>query len=215
VADKGKIATFEEIKDPNIWTFWLNSLCGLKEIYFNGGEHLNLPYFARVFNSLRDFNINMFTNLPRKNLLQLMKLQKNNNNVILKCSFHPQQDESLNMFVDRTKKIPKEINWSVVVIKASGISGRMYLDGFRKYGIYAQAEELVFPEHQIKTKTVICDSREHIIGPNLKVYRCLYNLVNDINGISINRYEFKFKEKECYNYPKCFACSSAYAHINY
>ena len=214
VAKRGEIFPYQDVKDWTLWVDALNRLKNLKELYFNGGEHLLLPYFPDVINNLRGFNINIFSNLPRRGLDNLRRLQKNNNNIILRTSYHPLSDEPLNMFVDRYEQIPKDILSSVIIIKDSGISTEMYIDGFSRYGIHATAADLVCPGLDTsKTKNVMCNSMEHVIGPNMKVYRCAYNLVNNLDGIPFDEYEFKLKELPCNNYPKCFSCSSAYAKI--
>ncbi|HDY89035.1 MAG TPA: radical SAM protein [bacterium] len=214
LAEHGKISPYQDVKEWAAWVYHLNSLTNFRELYFNGGEHLLLPYFPDVINNLRGFNINIFSNLPRKGLDNLRRLQKNNNNIILRTSYHPLSDEPLNMFVDRYRQIPKDILSSVIIIKDSGISTEMYIDGFSRYGIHATAADLVCPGLDTsKTKNVMCNSMEHIIGPNMQVYRCAYNLVNNIGGVSIQNYEFRHKEEPCNNYPKCFSCSSAYAKI--
>lgn len=215
VAENGHIAPYRDEKDWEAWIYQLNLLKNVKELYFNGGEHFNLPYFPDIINGLRGFNINIFSNLPRKGLSNLRRIRKNNNNIIIRASYQALHDEPLSMFVDRFREIPKEILATVSIIKDKGVSGRMYIQGFERFGIHATAEDLVQPEiGHLKTQDVWCNSMEHIIGPNMRVYRCLYNLVNDTNGRDIEDYAFWHIRLPCRHYPKCFSCSSAYAKID-
>lgn len=215
VAGNG-VKKVKEEKDVGRWIYYLNKIYNFKEFYINGGEHFNLPYFIDVLNGLRKCNVRMFTNVPRRGLDSIRRIQKNDNNIFLCCSYHPLQDEPLNMFIERCKNIPKNILWTPSIVKIPGISGRMFLDGFRQHGKYGEVAELILPENfNPKKRDVMCDSREHVIGPDLKVYRCLYNLVNQIGGTEIENYEFVFKKEKCSNYPMCMACSSAYAQIEF
>ncbi len=214
LTEPGKLVKYSEQKDPGAWIYWLNRLKNVRELYFNGGEHFNLPYFADVINGLRGFNINIFSNLPRKGLHGIRALKRNNNNIIIRGSFHPISDEPLDMFVDRYRQIPKGILKGVNIIRDVGISVDSIIATFHKYGIHAMGAELVKPDiSTMKRRVVKCNSMEHIIGPDLRVFRCIYNLVNNIGGVHIYNYDFKHREKVCSNYPKCFASSCAYAKI--
>lgn len=215
LSESGKPVTYREVKDPDKWLWWLNRLQNTRELYFNGGEHFNLPYFPEVINNLRGFNLNVFTNLPRKGLPGIRRLQKNNNNLILRCSFHPLSDEPINMFVDRYRQIPEGVLSSVIIIRDYGIGGEVYISGFDKYGIHATSADLVEPDISGMEShgKVMCNSMEHIIGPDLRVFRCVYKLVHGIEGVPIRDYEFNFRVEACGLYPKCFAASSPYARV--
>ena len=198
VAEPDKKVKYKEEKDPYVWEALLNRLVNLRELYFNGGEHFNLPYFPDVINALRGFNINIFSNLPRRGLKGIRDIKRNNNNIIIRGSFHPISDEPLDMFVERYQQIPKGILAGVNIIRDVGMSTEAYVSRLDKYGIHAMAPELVKPDiSKMRRQAVSCNSMEHIIGPNMKVYKCVYKLVNDIGGIPVEDYEFKFKTETC------------------
>ncbi len=192
------------------WSEFLNRLWNIKELYFNGGEHFLLPWFADLINSLDGFNILIFSNLPRTAIKQFESLRKGTNNIIIKSSFHPLNDEPLNLYVERCQHINPEILWTPHVIGAEGISTTMYLDGFRRYGIYATGEMLVYNKAQAERQTqqVECRTMEHQIGPNMKMYRCLVHMLKAENGSDIDDYSFMHDWIKCNYYPRCNTCSA-------
>jgi hypothetical protein len=209
LAGDGKPPVFKE-KGLEDWAYFLNRLCNIRELYFNGGEHFLLPWFADLINRLDGFNVVIFSNLPRTAIQQFRRLERNNNNIIIKSSYHPLEDEPLNLYVERARAIPKEILWTPHVIQADGVSTKMYLDGFRRYGIYATDDMLVYNRNQILKKTfpVICRTNEHQISPDMKMYRCLVHMIHGERAETLEKYSFTHEEIECDRYPQCNTCSS-------
>jgi len=192
------------------WVDFLNRLHGIRELYFNGGEHFLIKGFSDVINSLDNFNVLIFTNLPEKGLDEISKLKKHNNNIILKMSYHPLNDVPINQYIKRTKIIPKGILWNPHIIRAEGVSTGMYLDRFRREGILATSDELVYNiymKHRL-ARRVLCRTNEHIIGPDMKMYRCLVHLLNGKNAEEIDDYSFMHEYIECNYFPKCNTCSA-------
>jgi hypothetical protein len=210
-----KYPKFEK-HSPDEFVNYLNRLYNLKELYFNGGEHFIIDGFADVINKLDGFNILIFSNLPKQGMDNIKKLKQNTNNIFLDISYHPLQDDPVNVFVERLREIPKEINWNIHIIKDPKISSTLYLDAFRRYGIYGVSLECIYnPDMKLeKTKTVLCDTKEHILGPDMKIHKCLMKLLYGHEGISVENYKFDSFKIECDLYPRCkIDCS--YQEIEY
>ncbi len=192
------------------WQMVLNSFYNLRELVFNGGEHFLIPWFGDLLNSLEYFNITAFTSLPAQGMEQVKRLVPGTNNLILKISYHPKEDPAINLFIERLRQIPKGVKWHVHVIRADGISTEMYLDRFRREGIIATANELVFDPEMLKrdTRLVWCDTHEHIIGPDLQMYRCLIYLLLKKFGTPISEYTWGDFLNRCYYWPRCSTCNA-------
>ncbi len=204
LAKDHKVAHFEE-HWWHAWAFLVNRFYNVRELYFNGGEHFLFPGFVDFINSLDGFNINIFSNIPKSAVNEFPRLRKGNNNIVIKASYHPLEDPSLHEFIQRLKLIPKEIHVSPVVLEAEGIQSRMYLDAFRRCGLYGYRESLVYNKNQMELKSypVKCKTNEHQIGPDMKMYRCLVHLVRGERAIPIEEYSFTHDWIECDFFPKC------------
>jgi hypothetical protein len=200
---------FKAERDPDKWIKLLNRLCMVGELYFNGGEHFMLPYFTDVINGLRNHSLLIFTNLPEKGMDNIRRLKRNDNNIFLDISYHPLQDVPVNMFVERLRQIPKGINWNIHIIRDPEISAYLYLDAFRRYGIYGVGLDCIYnPELKYESKVKVkCKPNEHIIGPDMRRHRCLLHLLYGWEGMQIDdgRPDVSWSHDwiECDLYPRC------------
>lgn len=216
----GGIPDIPAERDPVKWINLLNRLYNTREIYFNGGEHFLLPYFAEVVNGIRDQNLLIFTNLPEDGMEQIRALKPNNNNIFLDISYHVVEEDPVNIFIDRLKQIPKGIIWNIHIVKDPRISPYLFLDAFRRHGIYGtEIDCIYYPELRHETvQTVLCKTHEKIIGPDMRRYGCLMHLLYRNQRIEI---DVKEPDKKwpcdwqyCDLYPRC-KLDSAYQDIKY
>jgi hypothetical protein len=196
------------------WSRFLNRLWNIKELYFNGGEHFTFHGFGDLINSLDGFNINIFSNLSELGLVEIRKLQKNNNNIIIKSSYHPLKDGEVNQYLERAREIPKGILWVPHIIRWPGVSVKMYKDAFSRWGVILTDDDHVYDRTMQERSTfkVYCRTNEHNIGPDMQMYRCLVHLLRRTNGVPIDDYSFKHWEIICHDYPWC-KTSTAYNEI--
>ncbi len=198
------------------WRDFLNRLCWIRELYFNGGEHFIVEGFGDLINSLDKFNINIFSNLSILGQGELVKLQKGNNNIIIKSSYHPLNDDPINLYMERVSFIPKGILWNPHLIRWPGVSVKMYQEKFARCGITATSDDDVYDTNQQKRppRRVLCRTNEHNIGPDMKMYRCLLHMLRGMRGENIDTYSFSHEWIECNYFPWCHT-HTAYNEIKY
>ena len=157
------------------WLNFLNRLYNIRELYFNGGEHFMFKDFDFLINGLDNFNIIIFSNLPPQGMDMVRVLRKNNNNIIIKSSYHPLQEGAVNIFVEKAKQVPADILHVPHIIKTPGVSFGMYKDQFLRCGIHVGSDELVYDVSQRSRegRPVWCKTNEHQIGPDMRFYKCL------------------------------------------
>ena len=193
------------------WSDLINRLHGVRELYFNGGEHFILHGFGDFINSLDGFNIRIFTNFPKQGAEEFKKLDAKRNNIVLLISYHPHTGEPVANFVKRcNESIPKGILWNPHIIRANGVSTRMYADAFNRFGIYPTSEELVLPfMNDANIKKVLCKTNEWILAPDMRLYKCMIHMLQGLDNGNYN-YENGFKSSliNCDFYPRCSGCNA-------
>lgn len=200
-----KLPWANNITSIALWSDLLNRLYNVRELLFNGGEHFLIDGFSDLINSLDGFSITVFTNLPPQGMDEFKNLKNNRkSNLIIKCSYHPQQEGPIGPFIERYQQIPKRILKHVHIIKAPGVSTEMYIDRFRRCGIFATANDLVMLLNKDKPRrTITCRPNEHIVGPDMKIHRCVVRMIKGAPGEDINDYDFNHNYIECNYYPFC------------
>lgn len=204
IVERDKYPRFDRV-DPMLFAEKVNRLWNLRELYFNGGEHFILRGFVEALNWLDGFNILLFTNLPAAGMDQITRLRNGTNNIFLDISYHPMQDDPVNLFVERLRAIPKGINWNIHIVKDPEISAYLYIDAFQRHGIYGVQVDCIFNpllKHD-PIKMVRCKSNEHLICPDLRVRRCLLHLLYGLKGEDFESYSWSHEYKECGFYPRC------------
>lgn len=206
------------------WLYLINRLYGLHEIYLQGGEPSLHPDFVEIVNGLDGYNVCVFTNLPKETIHKFKQLRKNNNNIILKISYHPytthegvQPEESVNLFVRRLRQIPKGIKWQVHLIDITEVSFSLYARAFRRYNVVIHREDFSY-EPQLRNfdmsagSHVYCRSNMEVISPDMRIYPCLGLMMKKVQESSVPAMSVKSIKpvfRPCNYYGLCGQCSTA------
>jgi sulfatase maturation enzyme AslB (radical SAM superfamily) len=92
------------------------------------------------------------------------------------------------------------------MVYQDGIALSHYIDQFGKAGIGFDHSYIM--KNNLKAwdnKPVLCSTRQAMLGPNMRVYPCPVNLINDTNSVLLDEYDFSNVDKyiECNHYPSC------------
>jgi len=185
------------------WLNYFNRLHNILEINFQGGEPTIHDDFHNIINRLDNFNVIVFTNLNEQHFWKVQELKPNNNNIILKCSYHPLDEKAdVNSFAERIKAVPKGIICVPHVVKIPEVSYQVYKDAFLRCGIQLAQDEVIRDVDNFKT--VICDNHEKAFSPDMKIYPCVTHILRQSENFrTIDEYDFSPLKVKCHIYPKC------------
>lgn len=203
--------------DGNRWLAYLNRLYNIHQIYLQGGEPFLHKDIVQIINGLAGFNICIYTNLPHSEMDKIKQIKPGLNNIILLISYHPLEDKrAVNQFVDDFNQIPRGIKKHVHMIEIPEVSYKLYARAFRRLGVHLERQDVSLPtEHNpIKKdhfKTVLCKSNMEVIGPDMRLYRCLGLMLTQPDNY-LNLYDYDFETagfEPCDFYGLCGQCSTA------
>ena len=201
-----KLPKYEEY-DGQKWLDYFNRLYNILEINFQGGEPTVHEDFHYILNGLDGFNIIVFTNLNEANLWKVQNLKPGNNNIVLKCSYHPLEEKAdVGTFVERIKSVPKGIICVPHIVKIPEVSYQVYKDAFLRCGVQLDQDEVIYQDLRNITdfQTVICDNHEKAFAPDMKVYPCVTHVLMQTEQYrTIDEYDFSPLKIKCGVYPKC------------
>jgi len=205
-----------KFKPAKQWLKYLNRMYNVHHLDINGGEPMLYPEIVELLNGLRNWNIVIFTNMPRNRIHTFQEIYPNNNNIMFCVSYHVLEEEKrgrdIAEFVKDFKTIPKRLNPTAHIIDIPEISYKNIRTAFAKRGIFIQASDAITPtEHNKITdnfRVVKCKSDMDTIAPDLKVYPCLAFMLRQINGKYISDYKFTNEHIFCGFYGLCGPCST-------
>ena len=205
-----------KITDGATWAKYLNRFYNVHHLDINGGEGMLHPDIVTILNSLTNFNIVFFTNLPRTRLHAFKEIKPGRNNIMFCVSYHPLEEErrgrDISQFIDDFKQIPKRLNPTVHVIDIPEVSYKNIRTAFAKRGIFIQALDAIVPTKynkiRDKFRSVKCRSDMDCIAPDLNVYPCTGRMLRQISPVHIDDYKFNNDFINCDYYGLCGPCTS-------